>query len=167
MSTKVSQYFTKLALFQNNCWDLQVCRNFWGWKFGLSRSSYCKSNCNENGKMRLKHLWKGGQGFAMYMFLHPNFCKLKGTDTLDSLTREKSNNLVNNLGNCVKLVFYGEQEIWPCGPWWTLRNTLTDQLLYLNLHKHDLTSTLCKGIHPAQCTRLTRSRWNCQTRRCW
>lgn len=44
------------------------------------------------------------------------------------------------------------------GTGWICHCRLMVRFLYLNLHKHDLASTLCKLAHPAQCTRLTELR---------
>lgn len=44
----------------------------------------------------------------------------------------------------ILFIFYGEQKIWPCGAWLIGWGELTDRSLYLNFHKHDSPSTLCK-----------------------
>lgn len=55
----------------------------------------------------------------------------------------------------VQIHFYGEQEMWLHDAWSIRCSKLTDHSLYLFLHKHDSTSTLCKWVGPAQCTRLS------------
>lgn len=54
-----------------------------------------------------------------------------------------------------------------CGAWWIQYGEFMEESLCLNLHDHNLTSTLCKWVLPAQHTRLAKKKIikksNCQT----